>query len=188
MRTIIVASLLVLLTAVACGEEAPEPVATTEPTTTVAATPSPTNTLMPSPTVEPTPTPTPTSTPTPVEIADGLARLWVDDNKDLIITELLGVFTVEVPLAGQLSDTVLRGKATENLDIVFAVPSRIGEGLYRVPVKAEIDLEFDQPLVGTRAYMVALPFNVDIDIESRAVADWSFDASSATVEEIEPSS
>ena len=187
MRTIIVASLLILLAAVACGTETPGPVATTEPTTTVASA-LPTNTPVPSPTVEPTPTSTPTSTPTPVEIADGLARLWVDDNKDLIITELLGVFTVEVPLAGQLSDTVLRGKATENLDIVFAVPSRIGEGLYRLPVKAETDLEFDLPLVGTRAYTVALPFNVDIDIESRAVADWSFDISSATVEEIEPSS
>ena len=145
MRTIIAASLLILLAAVACGTETPEPVATTEPTATVAST-LPTNTPVPSPTVEPTPTPTPTSTPTPVEIADGLARLWVDDNKDLIITELLGVFTVEVPLAGQLSDTVLRGKATENLDIVFAVPSRIGEGLYRLPVKAETDLEFDLPL------------------------------------------
>ena len=37
MRTIIAASLLILLAAVACGEETPEPVATTEPTATVAS-------------------------------------------------------------------------------------------------------------------------------------------------------
>ena len=41
-RTVIAASLLVLLAAVACGSEAPEPVATAEPSATVAATPSPT--------------------------------------------------------------------------------------------------------------------------------------------------
>ena len=50
MRTILAASLLILLAAVACGSEAPEPVAATEPTATtesmatVAATPTPTDT------------------------------------------------------------------------------------------------------------------------------------------------
>ncbi len=42
MRTIIASSLLMLLAAVACATEAPEPVATTETAATVAATPSPT--------------------------------------------------------------------------------------------------------------------------------------------------
>ena len=51
MRTIIAASLFILLAAVACGTETPEPVATTEPT----AMPEATNATMPS-----TPTPTPT--------------------------------------------------------------------------------------------------------------------------------
>ncbi len=60
MRTIIAASLLVLLATVACGSEAPEPVATTEPTTTVESL-LPTNTPF-SPTAEPTPTSTPTAT------------------------------------------------------------------------------------------------------------------------------
>ncbi len=50
MRTILAASLLTLIAAVACGSEAPEPVAATEPTATtesmatVAATPTPTDT------------------------------------------------------------------------------------------------------------------------------------------------
>ena len=65
MRTIIAASLLVLLAAVACATETPEPVATTEPSATVAATASPTDTPVPSPTVEPTATSTPTTTPEP---------------------------------------------------------------------------------------------------------------------------
>ncbi len=43
MRTILAGSLVILLTAVACGSEAPGPVATTEPTTTVASS-LPTNT------------------------------------------------------------------------------------------------------------------------------------------------
>ncbi len=180
MRTVLVMLTTLLFVAAACGGGR-EPTAVPTPPPTPAVTPLP-----PTPTL--TPPPTPTATPLPVEAADGLARLWVDDNKDLIIAELLGVFAVEVPLADQLEDAVLRGKATENLDLVFDVPSRIGEGFYRLPVKAETDLEFDLPLVGTRAYAVALPFNVDVDIESRAVTDWSFDASSATVEEIEPSS
>ena len=50
MRTILAASLLVLLAAVACATET-EPVATTEPTTTVASS-LPTNTPVPSPTIE----------------------------------------------------------------------------------------------------------------------------------------
>ena len=60
MRTILAASLLVLLATVACGTETPEPVATTEPTTTVES-PLPTNTPF-SPTAEATATPTPTDT------------------------------------------------------------------------------------------------------------------------------
>ena len=44
MRTILAASLLVLLAAVACGSEAPETVATQGSTATVAATPTPTAT------------------------------------------------------------------------------------------------------------------------------------------------
>ena len=54
MRTIIVASLLVLLAAVACGTETPE--GTTKQATPVKATPI----IVPSPTVEPTVTPEPT--------------------------------------------------------------------------------------------------------------------------------
>ena len=66
MRTILAASLLILLAAVACGTETPEPVSTTEPS----AMPEPTNATMP---ITPTPTtvdevtntPTPTATPEP---------------------------------------------------------------------------------------------------------------------------
>ena len=46
MRTLIAISLLILLAAVACGTETPEPVATTEPTATVASS-LPTNTPAP---------------------------------------------------------------------------------------------------------------------------------------------
>ena len=51
MRTIIAISLLILLAAVACGSEAPGPVATTEPTATVASS-LPGKTPVPSPTAE----------------------------------------------------------------------------------------------------------------------------------------
>ena len=77
MRTIIATSLLILLAAVACGTETPEPVATTEPTTTVESS-LPTNTPF-SPTAEPTATatarPEPTNatrpiTPTPTPTID----------------------------------------------------------------------------------------------------------------------
>ena len=59
MRTIIAASLLVLLATVACGSEAPE--GTTKQATPVKATPI----IVPSPTVEPTPTSTATVMPEP---------------------------------------------------------------------------------------------------------------------------
>ena len=64
MRTVLAVSLFILLAAVACGTETPEPVATTEPTTTVASS-LPANTPVPSPTVEPTPTSTATVMPEP---------------------------------------------------------------------------------------------------------------------------
>ena len=98
MRTILVASLLILLAAVACGSEAPDPVVTAEPTVgstpsatgapatpkptvTVAATPSPTDTPVPSPTVEPTPTSTPTDTaqdPDRAALLKEIDQLWGD--------------------------------------------------------------------------------------------------------------
>ena len=62
MRTILAASLLVLLAAVACGEETPELVATTEPSAAISATAPPTDTPVPSTTAEPTPTQAPTAT------------------------------------------------------------------------------------------------------------------------------
>ena len=139
---------------------------------------------MPPTPIPPTPAPPPpTATPSPLEIADGLVRLWVDDNKDIIAAEVLGVLSVEVPLAGPLVDTVLRVQVDENLDLVFAVPGRVSEGVYRLPVTAETEFELDLPLVGERTYEVSLPFNVDVDIRAREVTDWSFDVSSATVEQ-----
>ena len=70
----------------------------------------------------------------------------------------------------------------ENLALTFSVPHRLDEGLYRVPVTAETDVEFELPVIGARAYTVALPFNIDVDIDARAVSDWSFDLAEATVE------
>ena len=201
---------IVLMAIVGCGETAtvvptpetdvspasPPATFTPEPTHTPGVsfnptpTPTPVPTWTPEPTWTPIPTPTPTeapnlptATPTSLEIADGLVRLWVDDNKDIIAAEVLGALAVEVPLAGQLADTVLRAQVDENLDLVFAVPSRVSEGVYRLPVTAETEFELDLPLAGERTYEVSLPFTVDVDIRTREVADWSFDASSATVEQ-----
>ena len=64
MRTILAAILLLLLAAVACGSEAPEPVVTAEPT--VGSTPSATGApATPKPTVTVAAMPTPTATPEP---------------------------------------------------------------------------------------------------------------------------
>ena len=68
MRTIIAISLLILLATVACGSEAPEPVATAEPSA-AGASALPTNIPVASPTIEQVATPTPTATPEPTPIS-----------------------------------------------------------------------------------------------------------------------
>ena len=68
MRTIIAISLLILLATVACGSEAPEPVATAEPSG-AGASALPTNIPAASPTIEQVSTPTPTATPEPTPIS-----------------------------------------------------------------------------------------------------------------------
>ena len=68
MRTIIAISLLILLATVACGSEAPEPVATAEPSA-AGASALPTNIPVASQTIEQVATPTPTATPEPTPIS-----------------------------------------------------------------------------------------------------------------------
>ena len=99
MRTILAISLLVLLAAVACGEETPELVATTEPTTTVAATVVPTDTQVApttTATLEPTavpeskltPEPTATRTPRPTATPESVT-MTLDCEDERFIEEIV---------------------------------------------------------------------------------------------------
>ena len=176
MRSILALPIALLIVVAACG-------GSSEAESTPVPTPVP-PTLTP---VLPTATPAP-PTPTPEDIVSEVIKTWADANADVIVAQITERISLEVPLTGRLADTVLRTQVEDNLALVFSVPRRIGEGLYRLTVTTETVLEFDLPLIGKKAYIVSLPFNVDIDIESKTVEGWEADVSSAKVEETEPSS
>ena len=167
MRIAVTLMVIVASAAFACGE-GPEP--------------SPTQ-------VPPSATPVPaTPAPNPEDISEEVLKVWFDDNTDLISAELLGFLTAEVPLAGQLSESVFRAQVEDDLTLVFSVPRRISEGLYEVPIAVETDVEIDLPFVGKRAYKVSVPFTANVDVVDRSVTEWSADLSQATVEELVPPS
>ena len=180
MRSILALPIALLIVVAACSGG---PEAKSAPATTPMPTPIP-PTLTPA---LPTATPAPPA-PTPEDIVSEVTRAWADANTDVIVAQITERISLEVPLTGRLGDAVLRTQVEDNLALVFSVPRRIGEGLYRLTVTTETVLEFDLPLIGKKAYIVSLPFNVDIDIESKMVEDWEADVSSAKVEETEPSS
>ncbi|MYD51452.1 MAG: hypothetical protein F4W93_08210 [Dehalococcoidia bacterium] len=180
MRSILALPIALLIVVAACGGS---PEAESTPAQTPMPTPVP-PTLTP---VLPTATPAP-PTPTPEDIVSEVIKGWADANADVIVAQITERISLEVPLTGRLADTVLRTQVEDNLALVFSVPRRIGEGLYRLTVTTETVLEFDLPLIGKKAYIVSLPFNVDIDVESRTVEGWEADVSSTKVKETEPSS
>ena len=179
-RTTVVLTIVLLIVAIGCaGYPEPEPVPPTPTPLPPAATPTP----IPTPTPVP---PTPTPTPTPEEVVDRVIRVWIDDNPDVLAIEVLDFLTAAVPLAGGFSDAVLTAQVTDNMTIVFSVPQRVSEDVYRMTVMTETVVEFDLPLIGEKSYLVSIQFHVDVDTEDWTVVDWGADVSTATVEEIDP--
>ena len=132
MRTIIVASLLILLAAVACATEAPEPVATAEPTATVAATvvptdtpvvPTTTATLEPTATPEPTPLPTQTLEPTAVSIPQPTPTLTPVPTSN---TEPTAAATA-VPTPGPIRDLRVSTERRESITLEWSPSANAAE-------------------------------------------------------------
>ena len=127
-------SLLALLAAaaVACGTEAPEPVATTEPTTTVAATvvptdtpvvPTTTATFEPTATPEPTPLPTQTLEPTAVSIPQPTPTLTPVPTSN---TEPTATATA-VPTPGPIRDLRVSTTGIDSIILEWSLPANADE-------------------------------------------------------------
>ena len=57
------------------------------------------------------------------------------------------------------------------------------ENVYRVTATASVEVEFDLPLLGAKAYEAKLPFNLQVDVSSSEITRWSPDLTEASVAE-----
>ena len=117
------------------------------------------------------------------DIADEVAREWVDASIDLAANAAAELVIDESPALAQLAGAALAGQIREHLNWSYSTPRKLSEDRYSVIATAEGDLQIDLPLLGDKAYRVSAPFYLDIDTEARTVSNWSIDPLQARVEE-----
>ena len=117
------------------------------------------------------------------DIATEVAKTWVDNSIENVSNAVVELVVGENPIVSQIAGDVLAGQVHDNVMWSYSTPKRESDEIYQVAVTASVTLSVQLPLLGTKAYVVSLPFILDVDTEAKTVVCWSSDVLSATVEE-----
>ena len=117
------------------------------------------------------------------DIATEVARTWVDNSIEDVSIAVAELVTGNVPIVSQIAGDVLAEQVHDNVVWSYSTPKREGDKKYQVAVTASVTLSVELPILGTKAYVVSLPFILDVDTNAKTVERWSPDALSATVKE-----
>ncbi len=114
------------------------------------------------------------------------ARQWADASADTAADGIVQLVIGEVTGASLVS-SVIADQIDERVTWSYSDPVRASDGnIYRVTATASVEVEFDLPLLGAKAYEAKLPFNLQVDVSGGEVTRWSPDLTEASVAEKVP--
>ena len=116
-------------------------------------------------------------------IATEVAKTWTDTSMSGVSGTVAELIIGEEPMVAQLAGGALAGLVRETLTWDYSEPERESEDRYAVTATATADVRIDVPLVADKRYVVSVPFNLDVDTNSRAVVSWIPDLRSGKFEE-----
>ena len=111
------------------------------------------------------------------------AHQWADASADTAAEGIVQLVIGEVSGASLVS-SVIADQIDERVTWSYAEPVNTSdENVYRVTATASVEVEFDVPLLGPKAYEAKLPFNLQLDVSNSEVTRWSPDLTEASVAE-----
>ena len=115
-------------------------------------------------------------------VAAEVASAWVDSSIDQVSGAVTELVISEEPALASLAAGALSGLIREGLSWTYSEPVRLRENRYQVTATAVADVTIKIPLLDDRRYVATVPFNLEVDTDTKAVASWLPDLVSATVE------
>lgn len=116
-------------------------------------------------------------------IATEVAKEWTNTTINEVSDTAAELIIGEEPIVAQLAGGALAGLIRENITWEYAEPERKSDDRYAITVTATADVKVEIPLVADKRYVVSVPFNLDVDTDSRAVVSWIPDLRSIKLEE-----
>ena len=117
------------------------------------------------------------------EIATEVASAWVNSSIGEVSDKVVDLVVGESPVLDQIAGDILADQILDNVMWSYSASKREGEYEYQVTATASVTLSAEIPLLGTKAYVVSMPFILDVDTDAMNVSRWSPDALSASVKE-----
>ncbi len=113
------------------------------------------------------------------------ARAWTATEPEKVITPMVSLVTSAIP-GSSLFSGVIAEQITDQLTWDFSDPSKVSDNMYTVVATASAQATLDIPLVGKKTYGASLPFNLQVDIGTGTVAQWSPNLAEGSIGEIQP--
>ncbi len=113
------------------------------------------------------------------------AQSWAEEtteNTELVIAEIVTLVTNDVPGAYLLSG-VIAEQIVEQLAWNYSEPVKTTENLYTVSATVSAQATLDFPLIGSKTYAARLPIDLEVDVSTGSVSEWSADLDNASVGE-----
>ena len=111
------------------------------------------------------------------------AQSWTENVTQPVIAEVVTLVTSGVPGASLFSD-LIASQIADSLTWGYSDPVKITEGIYAVTATVSTQASLDLPLVGSKTYKAALPFDLQVDVNTGSITQWSVDLDNASVDEI----
>ena len=117
------------------------------------------------------------------DIASEVAMTWVDESIEDVSDAVVQLMLGDIPGLSQIAGDALTEQIHENVEWSYSTGKSLGENKFQLSATGSVTVKVEIPLLGTKAYVVSVPFVLDVDTNSRTVDRWSPDLSSASVQE-----
>ena len=108
---------------------------------------------------------------------------WVDESIEDVSDAVVQLMLGDIHGLGQIAGDALTEQIHENVEWSYSTGKSLGENKFQLSATGSVNVKVEIPLLGTKAYVVSVPFVLDVDTNSRTVDRWSPDLSSASVQE-----
>ena len=112
-----------------------------------------------------------------------IAQEWAASRPEPVVGAVVDLFIGDIPMVSGLARNKISEQVNKQLTWEYSEPKKSLGKIYQVTATVSTEAKFEVPILGPRAYQAEMPLNLQVDVETATVKEWTPVLSAASVGE-----